>query len=194
MENAVNNRIRRIIKAENITQEIFCTIIGIPLSTLKTSFQRDSNPNFELMHGVAENFPAYSMDWLITGKGEMYKTEYNAGRDNNVNAGDNNKNYAINDNPNLGMVGENSGSYNYVSMGDRKVKKLLKEGEISIEMEQSAEIELLKQTNGFLEARIRDLEKQIESKDKTYEEMKASKDQTIETYKLMIENFIMTKK
>ena len=74
MYNSINNRIRRIIKAEKITQEIFCEKIGTPLNTLKTLFQRDSNPNFDLIRGIAENFPDYSLDWLITGNGEMLKS------------------------------------------------------------------------------------------------------------------------
>jgi len=143
------------------------------------------------LEDIINQYPDLNIEWLISGCGEMLKLEYNAGRDNNINTG-NNKGVVGNSGTIGNMVSENSG--NYVSMGDQKVKKLLKDGEIHIEMEQSAEIELLKQTNSYLEIRIKDLETLIGSKDKSYEEMKASKDQTIETYKLMVENFIMKKK
>ena len=172
MENTVNNRIRRIIKAENMTQEIFCTTIGIPLSTLKTSFQRDSNPNFELIHGIAESFPDYSMDWLLTGQGEMYKTEYNAGRDN-VGVG----NKVEGDNKgvigNTGTVGSVGG--NHVSIADTSnIKKIMNEEGVSIEFAQS--VDSLQQTNAHLEIRIKDLET-----------INASQSKTIETMQLLID-------
>lgn len=140
---------------------------------LNRQINEDATITFETISSIIENFPDLDANWLITGQGEMYKKELNAGRDNNLVEGDN-KGITGNTGTIGNMVAENSG--NYVSMGDQKVKKLLKDGEITIEMEQSAEIELLQQTNAHLETRIKDLEM-----------LNASQSKTIETMQLLID-------
>jgi len=74
MENEINNRVRELIKAENITQKLFCEVIGVSVDTLNTSFKRDSTPGSDLLIKISEKFPQYSMNWLLTGKGEMEMT------------------------------------------------------------------------------------------------------------------------
>lgn len=173
MENQINNRLRKLIKKEELTQKKFCEIIDISEASLKSIFYNNHNPNTEILSKIANSFPQYSINWLLTGNGEMTMTEYNAGRDNNVITGDNNKNYTISGSNQLGMVGEVSG--NYVNVGaDQKTKKIIEGDKITIEMEQS--IESLQQTVLRQEARIKDLETLITSKDRAYEDMKNSRD------------------
>lgn len=173
MENSVNNRIRIIYKSFNITLKTFSDRLDMSEGTLKSMFTRGTNPSFDILHKIANAYSEISMDWLITGKGEMYKTEYNAGRDNNINNGEN-KGVIGNSGIIGNMVSENSG--NYVVMGEQKAKKIMKDGEVTIEMEQSAELELLQQTNSHLEIRIKDLET-----------INASQSKTIETMQLLID-------
>jgi transcriptional regulator with XRE-family HTH domain len=71
MENSINDRVRIIIKKEKVIQKRFCEIIGISVDTLNTIFKRNSTPGSGFLIKIVENFPQYSMNWLLTGKGEM---------------------------------------------------------------------------------------------------------------------------
>jgi hypothetical protein len=74
MENAVNERIKDVIKNEGIRQDVFCSIIDVSIDTLRSAFRRGANPGFDLIHGIATKFPAYSLEWLIAGSGSMLKS------------------------------------------------------------------------------------------------------------------------
>jgi len=69
MNNGINKRIRELIESNKISQKRFCETIGISVSTLNTNFQRDSNPGCEMLIRIANKFPKYSINWLLTGKG-----------------------------------------------------------------------------------------------------------------------------
>lgn len=167
MENTINTRISNVINASNKNVREFAKIAGIPQTTLNEAATMNKDIRVSLIQKIANAYPEISLDWLISGKGDMYKNN-TAGRDNNVVEGDNKG--VIGNTGSIGsMVADNSG--NYVSMGDHKAKKLLKDGEMHIEMEQSTEVELLKQTNIHLETRIKDLEKMNTLQSKTIEAM-----------------------
>lgn len=71
MENQINNRLRMLINTESISNKKFCEIIGISEDTLKRTFNRDSNPGAETLIKISEKFPQYSINWLLTGRGDM---------------------------------------------------------------------------------------------------------------------------
>ncbi|MDR1882592.1 MAG: helix-turn-helix transcriptional regulator [Prevotella sp.] len=73
MQNTVNERIRLIYKSLNITLKSFSNTIGISEGTLKSMFNRGTNPGFEILEKIANAYPDISMDWLVTGNGEMLK-------------------------------------------------------------------------------------------------------------------------
>jgi hypothetical protein len=167
MEKDCKVRIRQFIKAKGMTVQRFEQSIG----RANGYFAHVKSPTANIIFDISIVYPDLDLNWLITGQGEMYKKEHNAGRDNNINTGDNNKNYSINDSKNSGIIGDNSGTYNYVSLGDQQAKKIIEPGKVTIEMQQSAEIDSLRQTNAHLEDRIRDLEKLNVSQAKTIETM-----------------------
>jgi transcriptional regulator with XRE-family HTH domain len=71
MGNEINERLKKLIKKEKLTQKKFCEIIGISDGTLNTTFKRNSNPGSEILIKILEKFPNYSINWLLSGKGEM---------------------------------------------------------------------------------------------------------------------------
>lgn len=134
---------------------------------LNRQINEDATITFETISSILETFPNIDANWLITGQGEMYKKEYNAGRDNvgvgNKIEGDNKGVIG-----NTGTVGNVGG--NHVSIADTSnIKKIMDEDKMSIEFAQS--VDLLQQTNNHLETRVKDLEMTIASKDKTIETM-----------------------
>lgn len=60
MENKVNQRIKQFLKAEKVSQEKFCEVIGVSLDTLKKAFQRGSDPNLQIIKGISEHYPAHN--------------------------------------------------------------------------------------------------------------------------------------
>lgn len=57
-------------------------MIGFAQGTLSNMFSRGTNPSYEMILKISEKFPNYSMDWLITGEGEIYKN--NIAKGNNI--------------------------------------------------------------------------------------------------------------
>ncbi|MCD7973738.1 MAG: helix-turn-helix domain containing protein [Candidatus Azobacteroides sp.] len=88
MENSINERLRKLIKNEKITQKKFCDLVEISENTLKNTFQRNSNPGTELLVRIAVKFPEYSLDWLLTGEGEMQKAGNAAGKNQLISSGE----------------------------------------------------------------------------------------------------------
>lgn len=75
MENEINNRIRHTYKSMNLTLKDFCLKSGLVESTTRNMFNRGTNPSFEFLEKVANAYPDLNANWLITGKGGMYKSE-----------------------------------------------------------------------------------------------------------------------
>ena len=70
MEDAINSRVKEFLKSKGVTQKEFCERIGIPLSTLKTAFQRNSSLSADTLSKVSIEYPHLNIKWLLTGEGE----------------------------------------------------------------------------------------------------------------------------
>lgn len=75
MEESVIERIKCIIENERCSTLSFSNVINVPRSTISNMFLKRTNPGYDLIRSVIDAFPAYSVDWLITGNGEMLKSE-----------------------------------------------------------------------------------------------------------------------
>lgn len=71
----INERVRLIYKSYNITLKSFSEALDISEGTLKSMFNRGTNPSFEVIEKIANAYPNLSLEWLITGKGEMLKQD-----------------------------------------------------------------------------------------------------------------------
>lgn len=72
MQNALNKRIKEIIKTENMSDTQFANKIGVPQTTVSNIFKRDSDVKCSLLHKILDVYPCISPDWLLRGNGEMY--------------------------------------------------------------------------------------------------------------------------
>jgi transcriptional regulator with XRE-family HTH domain len=72
-ETTIVERIREIIRHENISVEAFSKITGISKYTLDSMFKKETNPSFENLNKIISAYPQYSLDWLMTGKGNMLR-------------------------------------------------------------------------------------------------------------------------
>lgn len=72
----VIERIQQIISSESLTVSSFSRKIGVGDQTIRGIVaQRRNKPGFEVIAKIIQTFNWLNPEWLITGNGEMVKTE-----------------------------------------------------------------------------------------------------------------------
>lgn len=71
----MEKRLQQFISAENLTQSQFADSIGVAKASVSHILAGRNKPGFDFIEGVAKCYPDLSMEWLITGKGRMYKSQ-----------------------------------------------------------------------------------------------------------------------
>ena len=74
-ETTIIERIKMMIRNEEKSVEAFSKITGISKYTLDSMFKKETNPSFENLNKIISVYAQYSLDWLLTGKGEMLKVK-----------------------------------------------------------------------------------------------------------------------
>lgn len=67
-------RLQQFLSAENITQAQFADSLGITRASISHILAGRNKPSFDFLSGVLRRYPNLSIDWLIAGKGRMYRT------------------------------------------------------------------------------------------------------------------------
>ncbi len=71
----MNERIKLIIDKEQITSSKFADLIGVQRSNISHILSGRNNPSLDFIQRVLTVFDKINSDWLIFGRGEMYKSE-----------------------------------------------------------------------------------------------------------------------
>jgi transcriptional regulator with XRE-family HTH domain len=71
---AMESRIQRLIGSENLSPTEFADIIGVQRSAISHILSGRNKPSFDLIQKILTKFPRVSSEWLLMGRGEMYKT------------------------------------------------------------------------------------------------------------------------
>lgn len=69
----MNNRLKQFLLAENITQAQFADNINVVRASVSHVLSGRNNPSFDFIKAMMVKYPRLNMDWLIFGKGRMYK-------------------------------------------------------------------------------------------------------------------------
>ena len=69
----MNKRLQQFLAAENISQSQFADAMGIARASVSHIIAGRTKPGFEFMSAMVRNYPALNLEWLISGKGKMYK-------------------------------------------------------------------------------------------------------------------------
>ena len=69
----MNKRLQQFLAAENISQAQFADSIGVARASVSHILAGRNKPGFDFMERMSKRYPALSLEWLITGKGKMYK-------------------------------------------------------------------------------------------------------------------------
>lgn len=69
----MNRRLQQFLAAENLTPARLSDIMGIQRSGLSHILAGRNNPSYEFISTLLLKFPNLNADWLLLGKGKMYK-------------------------------------------------------------------------------------------------------------------------
>ena len=69
----MNKRLQQFLSAENITQSQFADRIGVTKASVSHILSGRNKPGFDFIENMAACYPNLNLDWLIGGKGRMYK-------------------------------------------------------------------------------------------------------------------------
>lgn len=69
----MNDRLDKLLLAEQLTPAKFADIIGVQRSSISHIISGRNKPSFDFIAKVLQRFPRVSPDWLILGRGDMYK-------------------------------------------------------------------------------------------------------------------------
>ena len=69
----MDKRLQQFLDAENISQAQLADTLGVARAGISHILSGRNKPGFDFLEAMALHYPQISMDWLLTGKGRMYK-------------------------------------------------------------------------------------------------------------------------
>lgn len=69
----MNKRLQQFLTVENITQSQFAERIGVAKASVSHILAGRNRPGFDFIESMANYYPSLNLEWLITGKGKMFK-------------------------------------------------------------------------------------------------------------------------
>ena len=69
----MKDRIRQIMEAQHMTQQVFASAIGTTPATLSGIFNDRTRPTINIIESIKKKFPDISLEWLMFGIGDMYQ-------------------------------------------------------------------------------------------------------------------------
>lgn len=69
----MNTRLKQFLAAENISQSQFADTIKVVRASVSHVLSGRNNPSYEFMKAIMLSYPQLNMEWLMLGKGKMYK-------------------------------------------------------------------------------------------------------------------------
>ena len=69
----MNQRLQQFINAEGLTQSQFADKIGVAKASVSHILAGRNKPGFDFIESLSRQFPNLNLEWLIGGKGRMYK-------------------------------------------------------------------------------------------------------------------------
>ena len=69
----MNTRLKQFLAAENISQAQFADNINVVRASVSHVLSGRNNPSYEFIRSIMIKYPLLNIEWLIFGKGRMYK-------------------------------------------------------------------------------------------------------------------------
>ena len=74
----MNARLQQFISAEGISQSQLAELLGVGRANISHIMSGRNKPSYEFLTGLMKKFPTLNIEWILTGKGKMYKTAASA--------------------------------------------------------------------------------------------------------------------
>ena len=74
MEDQIDKRLRHLLENERLTSSQFAKIVGYRPSSISHILSGRNKPGFDFLQEILKKFDTINPDWLILGRGEIYKT------------------------------------------------------------------------------------------------------------------------
>jgi len=71
----MNTRLQQFLAAENISQTQFADSINVARASVSHILAGRNKPGFDFISSMILRYPSLNVDWLLTGRGKMYKSE-----------------------------------------------------------------------------------------------------------------------
>lgn len=71
----MKERIQKLIHSQGLTSSQFAEIIGVQRSSISHILSGRNNPSLEFVTKTLEKFTNVNTEWLVFGKGKMYKSK-----------------------------------------------------------------------------------------------------------------------
>ena len=68
----MKDRIRQIMEAQHMTQQVFADFIGTTPATLSGIFNDRTRPTLNIVESIKKKIPDINTDWLLFGSGQMF--------------------------------------------------------------------------------------------------------------------------
>lgn len=69
----MNRRLLQFLQAENITQTQLADTLSVARGSVSHILAGRNKPGYDFIESLLLHYPQLNLDWLITGKGRMYK-------------------------------------------------------------------------------------------------------------------------
>ena len=71
----MNRRLQQFLSAENISQAQFADSIDVARASVSHVLAGRNKPGYDFIRSISEHYPTLNLEWLISGKGKMYKQD-----------------------------------------------------------------------------------------------------------------------
>lgn len=69
----MNTRLQQFLSVENISQSQLADTLGVARASISHILSGRNKPGFDFIESLSRHYPTINLEWLITGKGKMYK-------------------------------------------------------------------------------------------------------------------------
>ena len=69
----MDTRLQQFLDVENISQAQLADTLGVARAGISHILSGRNKPGFDFLEAMALHYPQISLDWLLTGRGRMYK-------------------------------------------------------------------------------------------------------------------------
>ena len=69
----MNQRLQQFLNAENLTQSQFAERLGVAKASVSHILAGRNKPGYDFIESLSRQFPNLNLEWLVSGKGKMYK-------------------------------------------------------------------------------------------------------------------------